>query len=123
MKANAAILYHPEGYDTRRGKLMGRHAAGEGFLRGFIQHAGVDCFFACTETQEHFQQFQKYRLQWFHQKHQNLLRQMRLMILFRFAWLALEQKELFQILQPIWILAQHQHFLTNLKDELDHHRR
>ena len=58
MKENAAILYHPEGYDTSRGKLMGRHAAGEGFLRGFVQHAGVDRFFACTETEEHFQQFQ-----------------------------------------------------------------
>lgn len=63
MKANAAILYHPEGYNTRRGKLMGRHAAGEGFLRGFIQHAGVDRFFACTESEEHFQQFQKVQKQ------------------------------------------------------------
>ena len=30
--ANAAIHYRAEGFDTSRPKLMGRHAAGEGFL-------------------------------------------------------------------------------------------
>jgi len=32
----------PEGYSTNHGKLMGRHAATEGFLRAMIRHAGVD---------------------------------------------------------------------------------
>ncbi len=45
MGANAAIFFHPEGYDTSAPKLMGRHAAGEGFLRGFFRHADVDRFF------------------------------------------------------------------------------
>jgi glycosyltransferase involved in cell wall biosynthesis len=38
----AALLYAPEGYDTSRPKLMGRHAAGEGFLGAMVRHAGFD---------------------------------------------------------------------------------
>jgi starch synthase len=47
--ANAAIYFEAEGYSTSGPKLMGRHAAGEGFLRGFVRHAEVDtlyCFAA-----------------------------------------------------------------------------
>lgn len=39
---NAAIYLHPEGYDTGGPFLMGRHSAGESFLRGFLRHADVD---------------------------------------------------------------------------------
>ncbi|WP_374653189.1 glycosyltransferase family 4 protein [Dongia sp.] len=56
--ANAAIFYQPEGYDTGRQKLMGRHAAGEGFLKGFTRHGGVDtlyCYAASKEYAGHFQ--------------------------------------------------------------------
>lgn len=56
--ANAAIFYQPEGYDTGRQKLMGRHAAGEGFLKGFLRHSGVDtlyCYAATKEFAGHFQ--------------------------------------------------------------------
>lgn len=56
--ANAAISYQPEGYDTSRQKLMGRHAAGEGFLKGFQRHGGVDtlyCYAATKEFAGHFQ--------------------------------------------------------------------
>jgi len=35
---NAAILLHPDGYRTDRDQLMGRHSAGESFLRGYIRH-------------------------------------------------------------------------------------
>jgi glycosyltransferase involved in cell wall biosynthesis len=42
--ANAAIYLHPNGYDTRGPALMGRHSAGESFLRGFMRHADVDGF-------------------------------------------------------------------------------
>ncbi|CAK0764857.1 Glycosyltransferase family 4 protein [uncultured Gammaproteobacteria bacterium] len=42
---NAALYYHPEGFDTARAKLMGRQVAGEGFLRGFARHSGVDRFY------------------------------------------------------------------------------
>lgn len=38
----ATFLYAKDGYDTSRPRLMGRHAAGEGFLRGMIRHSGFD---------------------------------------------------------------------------------
>ena len=54
---NAVIFHHPDGVDTNREKLMGRHAAGEGFLTGFVRHAGVDELFAETVTSDHFLDF------------------------------------------------------------------
>jgi len=39
---NAAIFMHADAFDTTGDRLLGRHAAGESFLRGFIRHAGVD---------------------------------------------------------------------------------
>ena len=41
-KANAAIHFRPDGYLTSGPRLMGRQAAGNGFLRGFFRHAGVE---------------------------------------------------------------------------------
>ncbi|NKE44519.1 glycosyltransferase family 4 protein [Roseomonas frigidaquae] len=46
--AAAALLYAPDGYDTSRPRLMGRHAAGAGFLGGLIRHAGFDRLVALT---------------------------------------------------------------------------
>lgn len=37
-----AIYWHPDGYDTSGKALMGRHAAGEGFMRGYLRHATTD---------------------------------------------------------------------------------
>jgi len=42
---NAAIYFHPDGYDTAGPRLMGRHAAGESFLRGFLRHAEAERFY------------------------------------------------------------------------------
>ncbi|MFN3511737.1 MAG: glycosyltransferase family 4 protein [Phenylobacterium sp.] len=41
---NAAIFLHHDAFDTTGDRLMGRHSAGESFLRGFIRHADVDRF-------------------------------------------------------------------------------
>lgn len=38
MNATAAILYARDGYDTSGPRLLGRQAAGEGFLKGFVRH-------------------------------------------------------------------------------------
>ncbi len=43
--ANAAIHFQPDGYDTGGPTLMGRQAAGNGFLRGFFRHAGVETLY------------------------------------------------------------------------------
>jgi len=40
--ANAAIQLNFEAYDASGPRPMGRHSAGEGFLRGFLRHADVD---------------------------------------------------------------------------------
>ena len=44
-ETNAAFYFDPEGYTTAGPKLMGRQAAGEGFLRGFLRHAQVDAYY------------------------------------------------------------------------------
>lgn len=41
-RPNAAIYYAVDAFDTSRPRLMGRHAAGEGFLRGFVRHGATD---------------------------------------------------------------------------------
>jgi glycosyltransferase involved in cell wall biosynthesis len=42
---NAAIFMHPDGFDTTTGRILGRHSAGESFLRGFLRHAEVERFY------------------------------------------------------------------------------
>ena len=54
---NAAIYYDPDGYDTSRKKLMGRHAAGEGFLLGFAQHADVSPFYCYSDSRNYLRGF------------------------------------------------------------------
>lgn len=40
--SNAAVYLNPEAYDTSGKALMGRHSAGESFLKGFLDYASVD---------------------------------------------------------------------------------
>lgn len=53
----AAIYFHPEAYTTSGPKLMGRNAAGESFLRGFLTHSKANEFWAQVEKPEHAQAF------------------------------------------------------------------
>ncbi|MES2723373.1 MAG: glycosyltransferase family 4 protein, partial [Pseudomonadota bacterium] len=56
--SNAAIFFHPDGYDTTGARLMGRHSAGESFLRGYLRHAEADqvhLFNASTRPPANFQ--------------------------------------------------------------------
>lgn len=48
----AALFYHPEAYTVSGPKLMGRHAAGESFLRGFLRHAQQDRFMVQVQKPE-----------------------------------------------------------------------
>lgn len=52
-----AVYFHPEGYSTRGPKLMGRHAAGESFLRGFLQYSEAASFWAQVEQAAHGKAF------------------------------------------------------------------
>lgn len=42
--SNAAVFMHANAFDTTGRRLLGRHSAGESFLRGFLRHADVDQF-------------------------------------------------------------------------------
>ena len=53
----AAIYYNPEGYTTSSPKLMGRNAAGESFLRAFLNHSEATEFWAQVQKPEHGQHF------------------------------------------------------------------
>jgi alpha-maltose-1-phosphate synthase len=47
-----ALFYVPEAYSTGGPKLMGRNAAGESFLRGFLAHSRSSEFLAVVHTRE-----------------------------------------------------------------------
>jgi starch synthase len=55
--SNAAIHYVPAGYDTKGPKLMGRMAAGEGFLDAYLRHAGVERFYCYASERKAAEQF------------------------------------------------------------------
>ncbi len=48
----AAIWYQPEDYSTKGPRLMGRHAAGELFLRGLVTHSKSREFWALVQEPE-----------------------------------------------------------------------
>lgn len=54
---NAAIYYDPEAYTTSGPRLMGRNAAGESFLRGFLAHSKATAFWAQVRKPEHARHF------------------------------------------------------------------
>lgn len=56
-KTSAAIYYHPEAYTTSGPKLMGRNAAGESFLRGYLAHSRSEEFWAQVDRTEHAEVF------------------------------------------------------------------
>ena len=53
----AAIYYHPEAYTTSGPKLMGRNAAGESFLKGYLKHSQASEFWLQVQKPEHGQHF------------------------------------------------------------------
>ena len=51
------IYYHPEAYTTSSPKLMGRNAAGESFLRGYLAYSQSPEFWVQVHSPEHAQHF------------------------------------------------------------------
>jgi glycosyltransferase involved in cell wall biosynthesis len=58
--ANAAIYYQHEAFTTALAKLMGRNAAGAGFLSGFARHADVERFIGYARTKQEFEKFREH---------------------------------------------------------------
>jgi glycosyltransferase involved in cell wall biosynthesis len=54
---NAAIVYRSDNYDTSQKMLMGRHVAGESFLKAFVQYGDVKEIFCATDTHDSYQAF------------------------------------------------------------------
>ncbi len=54
---NAALQYLPDAYDARRPQVKGIHSAGDGFLTGFVRHAGVASFVASCVSRDYFTHF------------------------------------------------------------------
>ena len=55
----ACIYYHPEAYTTDSKKLMGRNAAGESFLRGFLSYSdAADKLWIQSEQSSHTEHFE-----------------------------------------------------------------
>jgi glycosyltransferase involved in cell wall biosynthesis len=55
--ATAAIVYQKEGYDTQGKRLMGRQAAGEGFLKAIARHSTADALYCYAQQKSTFEQF------------------------------------------------------------------
>lgn len=53
----ACIFYHPEAYTTAGPKLMGRNAAGQSFLRGYISHTRDKTFWVQVGDIKHAEHF------------------------------------------------------------------
>ncbi|MEO5336504.1 MAG: glycosyltransferase [Magnetospirillum sp. WYHS-4] len=61
---NPALLYTRDAVDTGREKLMGRHAAGEGFFKGYLRHAGVAPLRLATLTEGAAEDFRRRAHHW-----------------------------------------------------------
>ena len=59
MPGNAAIFYHPEGFDTSGSKLMGRQAAGEAFLKAYALHSGAAQLYCYSKSEAMFTDFRE----------------------------------------------------------------
>jgi len=67
MDTTAAVLYNKEGYDTRGQKLLGRHSAGEGFLKSLVQHGTADSLYCLADSQTTFKEFCSHIQPWLQQ--------------------------------------------------------
>ena len=54
-----AIYYHPEAFSISGPWLMGRNAAGESFLRGYLKHSKSNEFWIQIENSDHVNDFRK----------------------------------------------------------------
>ncbi|NJK68746.1 MAG: glycosyltransferase family 4 protein [Microcoleus sp. CSU_2_2] len=57
MDTTAAVLYNRDGYDTGGERLLGRHSAGEGFLKSLVQHGTADSLYCWAGSEAMFKEF------------------------------------------------------------------
>ena len=54
---NCVLRYHPDGFRIGTRAIIGRRSAGAGFVKGFIEHGGVDRLVTFTDVDRHFDDF------------------------------------------------------------------
>lgn len=59
MSTTAAILYRRDGYDTSSKRLLGRQAAGEGFLKSLVQYGTAESLYCYAANRAEFSEFCK----------------------------------------------------------------
>lgn len=64
MSTTAAILYKRDGYDTSSKRLLGRQAAGEGFLKGLVQFGTAESLYCYATNRTEFSEFCKHIQPW-----------------------------------------------------------
>ena len=57
MSATAAVFYQRDGYDTSGKRLLGRQVAGEGFLKGLVQHGTAEYLYCYSPNRSEFSDF------------------------------------------------------------------
>lgn len=67
MDTTAAVLYSKEGYDTGGQKLLGRHSAGEGFLKSLVHHGTADSLYCYADSETTFKEFCSHIQPWLQQ--------------------------------------------------------
>ncbi len=60
-----AVLYRRDGYDTSHARLLGRQAAGEGFLRALVRYGRVNPIVCATRSRAEFEDFCQLVRPWF----------------------------------------------------------
>jgi glycosyltransferase involved in cell wall biosynthesis/Flp pilus assembly protein TadD len=61
---NPALLYTADAVDTGRPQLMGRHAAGEGFFKAYLRHAGVSPVRLAVRSEKGREDFLRRAAEW-----------------------------------------------------------
>jgi len=64
----AAIFYQREGYDTSGKRIMGRQAAGEGFLKALARYGSAESLYCFTPNHTEFEEFQRQVHPWLTRK-------------------------------------------------------
>lgn len=54
------LYFHPDAYTTQGRKVMGRHVAGESFLKGYLDHGKCDDLAIQVETHKHSKVFDQF---------------------------------------------------------------
>ena len=54
------LYFHPDAYTTKGRKVMGRHVAGESFLKGYLGHGSCDDFAIQVESDKHSKIFEQF---------------------------------------------------------------